>query len=120
MTWTPLAEMLWKIDPQITEARRHVGWDTFHRVCGKDGLYFDHPQKDGKAWKVDAFTLAARVPTLLATGKGKTVVSAVEDAYQRSGRTVAGAEAELDRLLDRTVEADDFDSLIEDDFEGLL
>lgn len=120
MTWCPVPELMWRLDPQITEARRHVGWESFHRVCGRSGLFFDHPTKDGKGWKVDAFTLAARVPTLLATGKGKTVASAVEDAYRQSGRSVAGAEAELDRLLDRTVEGDDFDSLIEDDFQELL
>lgn len=127
MPWMPKAEAMWKLDPNVTAARKLPGWGAFHAFCGTIRLYFDHIEKEARQYACDAFTLDGRVPVHLAKGRGKTVIDALRDAHDRSGR----ATAETRRLLD-VIEGvpddddsfdsfDSFDSLIdEDDLESLL
>jgi hypothetical protein len=116
--WRLSAESMWKIEPDVLAARKLPGWATFHRVCGQRRFYFDHPVREGRrgAWKYDCFTLVNLVPVLLSQGSGKTVLEALADAHERSGRATDETRAALAALA-----GDDFDGLLEpDDFEGLI
>ncbi|MBH0113238.1 hypothetical protein I5E68_09800 [Novosphingobium sp. YJ-S2-02] len=136
--WSPLPEMLWRIDPRVEEARRLPEWARFHRLCGEAGLYFDHIERAGRTYRASAFTLNRRgpgrySPVLLGQGEARDPVSAIEAAYRASGRAVGGAGEMLARRLGGTGVAtratsgrepdddDDFEDLLDDnDFEGLL
>lgn len=119
-------EMLWKSSPEVEAARRHEAWPPFHRRCGEAGLFFDLPSPAGRA----GFTIVAfRSHThraggfwneKLSEGKAKTVFGALEAAFRASGVEVPAAEPLLDRMLGRVADGDDFDELLNDDFEGLL
>lgn len=83
------------------------GWKEFHRVCGSRGLFFDHPVRKGRRqFGVDAFDTAYR---LVATGTGETVLQAIRDAHDRSGR----GDRETRLALDYVGATDDFDELLE-------
>ena len=107
--------MMWKRDPNVEEARQHPSWVAFHRACGENNLFFDHMEWEGGkrngAYHCDAYTTSpskagGRNSHHIVTGKGKTVIESVIDAYQKSGRTTEKA--------DRIAEG------FYDDFEGLL
>jgi hypothetical protein len=120
--------MMWRNDPEIAAARKLPGWPPFHRVCGKIGLFFDHMVQEGRRgqYTCDAFTLKDRCPVKLATGRGKTVIASVVDAYHASGRSSPDTEAALGVLLAEPERpappppVDDFDTLLVDDFEEFL
>ncbi|WP_242136985.1 hypothetical protein [Sphingomonas sp. TREG-RG-20F-R18-01] len=121
MTYHPKSEFLWRIDPAVEAARKLPDWGPFHRECGKLNVFFDHIEKQSKAFAASAFTLK-RHPTgfehiHLADGRGLTVIAALEDAYQKSGRVVPAALPHLDRMAGRETP---FADLLGDPFEDLL
>lgn len=106
--------MLWRVNPDVEAARKHDAWRDFHRVCGRENLFFDLPSDaPKKSFTVTAFTThrhrAGGVWTeKLAEGRAKTVFLALEAAYEGCGRRVPAAEPLLDQMLGRGVEEDDF------------
>lgn len=102
--WFPVNDMLWTPDRNYEEARKLPEWGAFHRLCGKHGLCFDFPEREGRGYRMVAFTpekTAAggwrSVP--LATGRGGTILAAMGQAYELCGRTVPGAAEMLARGL---------------------
>ncbi|MEG3175835.1 hypothetical protein U1872_06305 [Sphingomonas sp. RB3P16] len=129
MNWKVQAEVLWKSEPEIEDARKLPGWSSFHRECGKRVLFFDHMTRDGRrgAWSCDAFTLRGTDQVKLATGKGKTVVASVLDALAQSGIAVPGVADLLTQVVAAPADEDEFANLLppaavadDDDFEGLI
>lgn len=130
--WRPLPEMMWRVEPDVEAARQLPGWGAFHRACGRLALYFDHPQREGGrrgTWAYDAFTVVDRAPIRLSVGRGKTVLEALADAHERSGRATDETRAALAAIgaSAETIEDDDFAALLggaetdePDDFEGML
>ena len=113
--------MLWKADPAVEAARKLPGWAEFHRACGRLTLYFDHVTRDRTGFVCDAFTGSGTETRKLVTGRGATVIAAIADAHDRSGR----ANPETRRLLaamTAPIPASDFDGLLGggNDFEELL
>jgi hypothetical protein len=108
--------MMWKLDENVTAARRLPGWREFHRRCGEHNLFFDHIERDGKRgpYKATAFAVERRgnlfVNVHLADGAGKTVLEALADAYCKALLPVA--EAELKLLINGPPEAESFDDLL--------
>lgn len=129
--WQPIPEMLWTPDASYEAAKRLPEWVAFHRLCGKHGLCFDFPEKDGRAYRLVAFTPEKTAQggwraVRLATGQGRTILEAMAAAYRDCGRSVPGAAEMLERgLAGAPVAAadDEFAALLpepEDEFEGLL
>lgn len=121
--------MMWVPHKDVLEARKHECWRDFHRRCGEQNLFFDLPSNAGRSgFTIVAFTThrhrAGGVWTeKLGEGKGKTPFAALEAAYRAAGRPVPAAEPLLERMLGSgapPVAGDDFDMLLEDDFEDLL
>lgn len=120
MSWSPIPEMLWKIDRELVEARKLPGWPAFHRGCGRNLLFFDHIEKKGREYTCVAFSLRPekgnREYIVRATGRGKTVLAALKDAHEQSGM----ATEETRKLFDQMNGcSDDFDDLMVDDFDDL-
>lgn len=108
--------MMWSVDPNVDAARKHAGWQEFHRAAGRVGVFFDHMVRESRRgqYTCDAFTTSEK----LATGRGATVIASVADAYAKAGRTSPDADQWLVVLTG--VAADDFDELLVDDFEELM
>ena len=113
--------MFWRPDPLVDAARKLPDWLPFHRIAGRNGLYFDRIERDGKRYTCQAYTLH-RTSTggwrheTLALGRGATVLDAMFDAYAQSGRTVP----DLAPLVARRLVGDDFSMVAESDFDALL
>lgn len=128
-------EMMWKLDLNVDAARKLPKWSRFHRACGERGLFFDNIERRDRrdTYKCVAFTIKTRgagekfaghpVQVFLAEGVGKTVLDALGDALGKAEYDIPEAEALLAAGLEETqptAEPDDFDALMEDEFEGLL
>src|SRR5215217_7492078 len=93
-SYTQKPELMWKVDAGVEQARKLPDWGTFHRVCGRQMLFFDHIERDGKRgpYTATAFTLRGRegnrVTTHLADGTGATVLDALFAAFRASGVAV--------------------------------
>jgi hypothetical protein len=122
--YVPSNEMMWRPDENVVAARKLPGWVEFHRTCGRAGLFFDNPTRDGRRGKYTVTAFGVRPVRTgfqhvhFADGQGTTVVEALEAAYRAAGQLVA--DAEMDLLMGRA--ADDFSALIggDSDFEDLI
>lgn len=53
--------MFWQgPDPEVAACKKHPGWQSFHRECGKHGLYFDDIDRIGKTRRFQAVTFTLR------------------------------------------------------------
>lgn len=115
------AETMWKLDENVTAARKLPGWREFHRQCGRHNLSFDHIERDGKRgpYKATAFTTERRGDLFanihVSDGFGKTVLEALADAYRKAEQPVA--DAELSLLMHGPASVESFDDLLGGDAE---
>ena len=92
--YVPKNSCFYMIDKVVEEARKHSGWVSFHRECGREGLYFNDIDKDGRksytavAVRVEKDRRGFIIPYLVSRGKGKTPIDAVLDAF--NGAVAAG------------------------------
>lgn len=124
------SEMFWRPDPEWEAARQLPEWGAFHQVCGRHGLCFDKPERDGKRgpYVTLAFRPVRQVNGTyrfepLANGRAATVMQSLEAAFADCGVPIPEAAAMLARGLrgaPPTGGGDDFDDLLTDDFEELL
>lgn len=85
-THKPRNAMMWKPDPLIDAARRAPGWSEFHRECGKEWLYFDEIEREGRGYRALCYTARKTAPdfyqrTVVARGQGRGVLDAVLAAF---------------------------------------
>lgn len=135
--YTPKGEMFWRPDSNVDAARRLPEWNAFHRACGKRHIGFDHIERDGRRgpyrancneWRrtsVGGWVFVSR-----GEGRGRTVVEALAAAFRASGEDIPEAAAMLERGLLGVAPApaataapqpdNEFDALVEDEFEALL
>lgn len=95
--------MFWRPDARVDEARRHHGWNAFHRQCGRAGLYFDDIEAAGRGYSCITFRLEKRgdgyVSYLVAKGAGRTVMDAVLSGFDESVAAGWPVPAEVRELL---------------------
>lgn len=98
--------MLWKPDPEISEARNLPDWGKFHRVCGRAGFFFFEKIARERTGAITAATFTIIKQSggdwrsfRLSEGRGRTVLDALADAFGRIGFDVPEAEALLARRL---------------------
>ncbi len=117
----PRNAMMWKSDPLIDAARKAPGWSEFHRECGKQWLYFDEIEREGRGYRALAYT-ARKVSdgfyqrTVVARGMGRGVIDAVLAAFDGAHDAGFHIDYELRALLDGSpppvTGVIDFDDLI--------
>lgn len=87
-----IPEVMWRVDPLVVAARKLPGWIEFHRACATVKLYFDNIERvAGKRgeFRAVAFTIERKrdhaVSYLVAEGRGRTPIDALEAAYRAAG-----------------------------------
>jgi hypothetical protein len=121
--------MMWKVDEELQAAYKLPKWGRFHRACGEKKLFFDNIERRDKrdTYKCIAFTTMPSkcggwMSVFVAQGVGKTVLDALGDALAKSEYDIPEAAALIAAGLEETqttAAPDDFDTLMEDEFEGL-
>lgn len=74
-----------RFDLQIDAARKHKGWVTFHRECGRAGLFFDAIEKQGRGYSAISFRMEKSgenwTSYRVSKGSGSGVIEAVLSAF---------------------------------------
>jgi hypothetical protein len=98
--------MFWRRDERVHAASKHPGWATFHRACGKAGLFFDDIDPIGRGSDYGAVTFRVEqnrrgllIRYLVANGRGNGPIPAVIDAYRNSIDAGFAVPAGLEALL---------------------
>ena len=112
--------MFWRRDEFVAEAAKHPGWASFHRACGRHGLFFDDIDPIGDDGKHDvtrrprkgygavAFRIDGGRSFQVAKGRGDGPIAAVIDTYHNSIAAGFDVPAGLDVVFDAVTASVEF------------
>ena len=121
--------MMWTPDPAIEAARKLPDWKAFHTACGQAGLCFDLPSRDKNrgpstviAWHPKKNDHGGFDSYELARATHKSLLTAMKQAHDESGRGSTMTTALLERMINPVVEPvpDPLAEMFGDPLEGMF